>query len=168
MSSWALTSNCCAHRVFAHIAHDVGELKGESESVRVVGGLGLRLAKDARRHLAHHASHQVAVLLQVGEIEIAVLFQVHLATVDHGEQVPGFNAECVRVRHQGLHDRVIFLPRVGLSHLTAPPGELGLGHADIAHLVHHVVHLAAKGVKRGDGSAPLGRQEEECVIKTAA
>jgi hypothetical protein len=38
----------------------------------------------------------------------------------------------------------------------APPGQLGLGHARVAHLVDHVVDLAAEGVEGGDGGAALG------------
>ena len=46
-----------AHRILAHIADDVGELEGQAQLVRVLRGGVLGLAKDMRRHLAHHAGH---------------------------------------------------------------------------------------------------------------
>jgi hypothetical protein len=41
--------------------------KAEAQLVRVLGGGWLRLAEDARGHLADHAGHQVAVALQPGK-----------------------------------------------------------------------------------------------------
>ena len=69
--------------VFTHVADDVGQLQRQPEPVRVVGRARIGLAEDARSDLADHAGDQMAVLLQVGEVEIAGLRQVHLAALDH-------------------------------------------------------------------------------------
>jgi hypothetical protein len=79
--------DAAAHGVFAHVADDVGELESQAQLVRVFGGARVGLAKDARRHLAHDARHQVAIALEAGKVEVAGLLQVHLAAVDHGLQV---------------------------------------------------------------------------------
>ncbi len=157
-----------ARRVFAHIAHDVGELESQAQPVGVIGGLRNGLAEDARCHFAHHTGHQVAVLLQVHEIQVAVLVQVYLAAVDHGQQMPRLNAVDQRVRHERLQRRVAGLASVGLGHFLAPPSQLGLRYAQVLHLVHHVVHLAAESIESGDGRAAGRRQEEKGVIEAAA
>ena len=123
---------------------------------------------NARPRLTHHAGHQVAVLLQVAVVEVTVLIQVHLAAVDDCQQVARFDAEGGRVGHQRLQRGMFSLAAEGLTHLGPPPGQLGLRDTQVADLVHHVVDLAAEGVERGDGGAPLGRQKQEGVIEAAA
>src|SRR5690606_41067597 len=46
--------NAPAPGVFAHVANDVGELKGQAQSVCIGGGCLEVLTEDARRYLAHH------------------------------------------------------------------------------------------------------------------
>jgi hypothetical protein len=41
-----------------------------------------------------------------------------------------------------------------------PPGQLGGSHAGVGGFVHHIVHLAAKGIKGGDGRA----QEQKGIL----
>ena len=160
--------DAAAGGVFAHVAHDVGQLEGQAQAVRVVGGLRIGLAEDARGDFADHARHQVAVLPQVGEVEVAVLVQVHLAAVDDRQQVPGLDAVDGGVRHEGLQRRVFRAAGIGFGHGLAPPAELGLGDARVLYLVDHVVHLAAESVEGGDGRPPRRRQEQEGVIEAAA
>ena len=81
------------HGVFAHVANDVGELKGQPQLVRVGSGLGVGLPKNAGRHFAHHTSHQVAVVLQLGIAQVAGLVQVHFAAVNHVQQVWSLDAK---------------------------------------------------------------------------
>ena len=63
--------NAPAHRVFPHIAQDVGELQGLAQLVGVLGGLRVGLAEDAGRHFTHHAGHQVAIALLAGVVAVA-------------------------------------------------------------------------------------------------
>jgi len=73
------------------------------------------------------------------------------------------------VRHERLHHRVAWaVPAKALVNFALPPGELGGGHAGVDHVVHHIVHLAAEGIERGDGGAPRRRQEQKGVVKAAA
>ena len=83
--------NSATLRVFAHVTDDVGQLKRQTQLVRVGGGLCLRLAKNAGGHFAHNARHQMAVALQACKIKVSVLRQVHLAAFNHSQQVPRFN-----------------------------------------------------------------------------
>ena len=154
--------------VFAHVADDVGELQRLAQGVGVVGGLLLRLAEDARRHFAHDAGHEVAVALQVGVIEVTGLMQVHLAAFDHRLQMALFDAEFATEVHDGLHDRMARVACISLGHFGLPPGQLGLGHACIHHVVDYIVHFAAEGVKGRDGGALALGQEEKGVVKAAA
>ena len=159
-----------AHEILnrVHSERFVALMKFQAQRVGVGGGLRVGLPEDARRHLADHAGHQVAVALQAREVEVAGLFEVHLAAVDDLLQLRGLDAVLGRQRHQRLHDRVVRLAGVGLGDFGAPPGELGGGDARVAHLVDHVVDLAAEGVEGGDrGAAPRGK-EQEGVIEAAA
>ena len=96
------------------------------------------------------------------------MFQVHLATLNHGLQMVRFNVVGRRQRHQGFHHRVAGLTGKGFVDFTFPPGELGAGDARVDNLVYNVIDFAAKGVKRRDGCASLSGQEQKRVIKTAA
>ena len=136
--------------------------------MRVGGGLRLGLAEYARRHLAHHAGHQVAVALEPGEIEVTRLREVHLAAVDDLLQLPRLDAEGGDVRHQRLHHRVARLAAEGARDLGAPPRELCGRHAGVRHLVDHVVDLAAEGIEGRDRRAAVLGQEEEGVVEAAA
>jgi hypothetical protein len=79
-------------RVLADVADDVGQLESQAQLARVLGGLGSGLAEDARRHLADHAGHQVAVPLERLEVQVARLVQVHPAAFDDGLQLPLLDA----------------------------------------------------------------------------
>ena len=136
--------------------------------MRIGRGVGLGLAKDTRRHLTHHTGHQVAITLQAGEVEVTGLLQVHLAAADDGLQVLRLDAVIRHQRHQRLHHRVAGLASVSLDDFTLPPGQFGGGDVHLGGVVHHVVHLAAKRIKRGDGGAPGARQKEKGGIKAAA
>ena len=160
--------NAAAQGVFAHVADDVGHLQGLAEAVCVVGCGRVLLAEDARRHLAHLARHQVAIALQAGVVEVAGLFQVHLAAFDDGQQVARLDAVGCGVRHQRLHCGVCGLALEGLQHLATPPGQLVLGDARVGHFIDHIVHLAAKAIKGCDGCAPGPGQEQKGVIEAAA
>src|SRR6201996_901551 len=70
-------------RVVADVADDVGELHRETQAMRERHRLRLRAAHDVARDLADDAGHQVAILLQAGEVEEACLLEVGLATLDH-------------------------------------------------------------------------------------
>ena len=110
-----------------------------------------------------------AVALQGGEVEVAVLPQVHLHPVEDGEQALPRDAErAVDERQQRARHRVRRLPVEERRDLAAPPLELRLGHRRVADLVHDVVDFAAEGVDRGDRAAPLGRQEQERVVEARA
>jgi hypothetical protein len=170
-----LTPNCCnrqvdatAQAVFTDVADDVGELQRLAQFVRIHRGLRLRLAKDVGRHFAHHTSHEMAVALQAGVVEVAGLGQVHLAALDHRLQVALLDGVVSRQRHQRLHHRVAGLAGKCLGHFGLPPGQLGCGHAGIDHVIHHIIDFTAKGVKRGDRGAPGFGQKQEGVIKAAA
>ena len=160
--------NASAQRVFANVTDDVGELKGLTQLVRVLCGLCLGLTKDTCRYLADNAGHQVAVTLQAHKVQVAGLFQIHLAAFDDGLQVALLDAKRGGMRHQRLHHRVARLTGKGFGHLAVPPGQLGLGNARIHHVIHHIVDLAAEGIKRGDGGPAVGWQEEKGVVKAAA
>jgi hypothetical protein len=54
-----------------------------------------------------------------------------------------------------------------LDFLT-PPGQLGRSQGDVIAFIHHVIDFAAEGVKRHDGAAALGRQEQEAVVERRA
>ena len=157
-----------AQRVFADVANDVGQLQRQAQLVGVFGGARIGLAEDARGDFAHHAGHQVAVLRKVRKGEVARLLQVHLAALDHFLELPLLDAELDRQRHQRLHHRMVRLPGEGLRDLAAPPGELSGRHARVAHLVDHVVDLAAEGIEGRDGGAARLGQEQERVIEAAA
>ena len=157
-----------AQGVLAHVADDVGHLQRLPEAVCVVGGRRFLLAEDARCHFTHHARHEVAVALQAGVVEVAGLFQVHLAALDDRQQVAWLDAVVCGVRHQRLHHRVRGLALEGLRHLAAPPGELVVRDARVGHFIDHVVHLAAETIKGRDGRAPGAGQEQKGVIEAAA
>ena len=42
------------------------------------------------------------------------------------------------------------------------------GDGGVLYLVHHIVDFTAKRVESGDGSPPLGGEEQKSVIKTAS
>ena len=109
-------------RVFAHVADDVGQLQRLPQGVGINRGLGVGLPEYQGSHFAHYTSYQMAVALQVREVQVARLFQVHLATTDHAVQVLLGNAIGGRQGHQGLHDRVRGLAAIGLGDFAQPPG----------------------------------------------
>ena len=160
--------NAIAHGVFAHVADDVGQLKRQPQLVRVGGGGRVGLAENARRHFADNARHQVAIALQRGKVEVAVLRQIHLAAFDDGQQVARLDAVEGGVGHQRFHHRMRRVAREGLGDFALPPAQLGLGHAGIGDFINDIVDFTAEGVKGGDGGAPFLGQEQEGVIKTAA
>ena len=134
----------------------------------VCGGLGAGLAKNTGRNFTHFSSHQMAVALKIGIVQVAGLLEVHLTAFDYCQQVTGFDVVVGRVGEQGLHDGVRWLPGKGFNYFTLPPGQFGRRHPSVDHVVHHIVHLTAKGVKRSDGSTSGRRQEQKGIVKTAA
>ena len=81
--------------------------------------------------------------------------QVHLAAFDDGQQVPRLNAVDRGPGHQRVHHRVCGLACKGLADFGLPPGEFGAGHAGVGDFIDHVIDLAAKSIKGGDGGAPV-------------
>ena len=160
--------NAPASGVFADIANDVGQLKRQPQLVRIGGGGVVNLAKNPRCHFADDAGHQMAVALQTGNIEKAVLGQVHLAALNDRLQMACLDAVNRGHRHQRFHDRVAGRSGKRFEHLGVPPGQFGGRHARVHHLINNIVDFAAKRIKSGDGSAALFRQKQKCVIKTAA
>ena len=160
--------NATAQGIFAHVADDVGHLESEPQLVGVGGGGFIGLTEDAGCDFAHHAGHQVAIALQARPVQVAGLLQIHLAALDHGQQVLYADAVRLDMRHQGLHDRVAGLARKGLLDLLLPPGELGRSHARVGHIVYHVIHFPAKRIEGGNGGPAFRRKEQEGVIKAAA
>ena len=110
----------------------------------------------------------MAVALQADEVQVAGLLQVHLATLDDGLQMALLDAECRRLWHQRLHNGVAGLTGKRFGHFGLPPGQFGLGHAGVHHVVNHVIDFAAKGIKRGDGCTFGGGQEQKGVVEAAA
>ena len=88
--------NAPAHRVFAHVADDIGQLQRLPELVGVGGGLSLGLTKYLRCYFSDDACNQMAVALQRREVEVAGLRQVHLAAFNHGIEMTRFNFEIGR------------------------------------------------------------------------
>ena len=72
--------------VFAYVTDDVGQLQRQTQLVGIGGGGVRALTKDAGGDFAHHPRHPVAIGLQLGKVQIAVLVQVHLATINDGLQ----------------------------------------------------------------------------------
>ncbi len=147
--------NAATQRIFTHVADDVGELKSQPQLVRVGGGRLVGLAKNTCGHLADDARHQMAIALQAWKVEVTVLLQIHLAAFNHGVQMARFNPVSGSQWHQGLHDGVAGLARKRLGDFTLPPRKLGSCDAGVYHFIDDIVNLAAKGVKRRDGGAPL-------------
>src|SRR6516165_5948682 len=55
--------DAAAARIFANVADDVGELKGDAEVARIVAGCWIAVAEDFRREEADHARDVVAIAL---------------------------------------------------------------------------------------------------------
>ena len=160
--------DAATHGVFAHVANDVGELQGAAQPVGVFGGLRLGLPKDAGRYFAHHARNQVAVLVQLLPIGVAVQVQIHMAALDDGEQVPRLDAKPLGMRHQRQHDGVAGFAGKGLLHFVRPPAQLGSGNVGFGYFIHHIIHFTAKRVKSRNGGAFRLGQKQKGVIKAAA
>src|SRR6202040_1055777 len=64
--------DAAATRVFADIADDVGELKGDSKIACVDAGGEVGIAEDLRRHQPHHAGDTIAITLKQSEVRISV------------------------------------------------------------------------------------------------
>ena len=157
-----------AQGIFTNIPDDVGELQGQAEFVGVVCGLLLRLAENVGCHFAHHTGHQMAIALQAWIVEVTGLIQVHLATLDHGQQMALFNLEVDGQWHQRLQHRVARLTGKRLHDFGLPPRQLAAGNTRICSLVDHVIDLAAESVKSGNGRAAWRRQEQKGVVKATA
>ena len=121
--------------------------------------MGLGAAKNIGRHLAHDTGNQVAIALQARVVEVAGLFKVHLATLNHFLQMALFDGIDGGQRHQRTHYWVAGLASKGLRHFGLPPGQFAGCHASVKGVVHDVVDFAAKGIKGGDCGAPWRRQE---------
>ena len=129
----------------------------------------LRAAEDVGRDLADHAGHQVAVALQRREVEEAGLLAGRSGS--RRSRRAGAPARCRRRAASGISACItgwLGWPAKAVSHLAAPPVQLGRGHAGVAHLVDDVVDLAAEGVEGRDRRAPRRRQEEEGVIEATS
>src|SRR5690349_10781433 len=110
----------------------------------------------------------MAVELQAGEVEVAVLVQVHLQAVHDLVQPRLGYTERIESRRERPRHRMLRVAAEELRHLVPPPAE---GHArgrSIARLVDGVVDLAAERVQRGDGAPALWREEQERVIEARA
>ena len=124
------------------------------------------MAEDAGGEQPDHARDVIAVALQAREIEVARLCQIHLHAVDDLVQPLGGDAVGRERGLQGAGHRVLRVARKQSGHFVPPPGELGAGELRVRGLVHHVVHLAAKGVQRRDGAPSRRCQEQERVVET--
>ena len=107
----------------------------------------------------------MAIARQGGVVEVAGLAQVHLATFNHRLQAVFFNRKLRAQGLQSLHHRMGWLARKRLVYFVAPPSQFGLSDAWVGHFIDHIVDFAAERIKRGDRTAALRRQKQECVIK---
>ncbi len=102
------------------------------------------------------------------EIRVARQVDIHLHAVDDFQQVFLREVELFHHRNQRQRHRMLRTARVDFSDLPAPPVERGARHVGVGAFVHHIVHLAAKGIQRGDGAALVRWQEQEAVVEAGA
>jgi len=154
--------------VLADVTDNIGQLKSQAELFcKLQGGL-LGHSENAGRKNADYTGHMPAITLQTDEVEIAGLVQIHLHAIDDGLQVFAF--EAVRC-HMRLQRQGHWMTRVALQHggnFLAPPHQFGAGDIGILDFIDGIVHLAAEGVERSDGTPSFHRQKQKAVIKTRA
>ena len=73
-----------------------------------------------------------------------------------------------RADHRARRPKVARLAGKRLGDFGLPPGQLAAGHARVDHVVHHIIHFAAKGIEGGDGGAFCRWQKQKGVIEAAA
>ena len=79
--------------------------------------------------------------------------QIHVAALNDLLQMLFGDAVFLRQWQQSLHHRVLRLTGKTAGHFKTPPLEFLRRDSAVLHLIHHVIHLAAKRIKRGDGGA---------------
>src|SRR5690242_15029926 len=151
--------------VFAHVANDVGQLKGDAEVLRIVERALIAIAEDAGREKADDARNAIAVRLEARPVEVARLAQIHLHAVDDFLQARGREAELLAMRLERTRHGMVRLAGEERGDFAAPPRELRGGDLWLELLIHYVIDFAAERVERGDGAAALRRQKQERVVE---
>ena len=157
-----------ALRVFADVADDVGQLKGDAELMRVVEGRALPETEDSRRHQSDDAGDTMAIALERSEILVAILVEVHRHAVDDRIEVRVRQIidsddflECERDRmlRRAVEDR---------PDLATPPRQLDARNSRVGSLVDDIVDFAAERVQRGDCTPARRGQQPEAVGRSSS
>jgi hypothetical protein len=150
------------------VAQDVGELKRDAEVDRVLTCPRILVAEDLEADEPDRRRDTNAVLVEIVEGFVAARTEVHLDAFDQRLERLARKVERAHERRQRAR-----LPRRGSSlaecggELPAPPRKFHGGSLPVRfpHLVHRIVHGAAKVPDRDDRPALVGRQHEERVIE---
>src|SRR4051812_3218351 len=115
----------------------------------------------------------MAVLLQLREIRIASLREIHFHAIDDFLQLFLWQFERLDDRYECLGHRVLrrvysYTYVINPCDLPTPPRELCARNIDIAAFVYDIIDFTTESVERGDCAAPRRRQEQEAVVKTRA
>ena len=155
-------------RVLAHVANDVGELKGQAQPIRILQCLRIGAPEDAAGHFTDHTRSPPAVQSQSLEIQVAILLQVHAHAVDDFDQSGPGDVIGAKMSMQRLRDRVLRRALIHAIDFGQPPVEFGAGHTRVACLIDHIIDFAAKRIQRSDRPASLRRQKEKTVVEARA
>src|SRR2546426_12195898 len=104
-------------------------------------------------------------MLQRAPVEIAGLGEIHFHPVDDLVEARRGDAELLYERREREAHWMLRLAGIEIGDLGAPPRELRRRQLRIGGFVDDVVDFPAEGVQRGDGAAPLAREEQERIVE---
>ena len=96
-------------------------------------------------------------MLQSGVVQIASLLQIHLATFNDSLQMLFFNVVTFAMGQERLHHWVCGFILKSLLNFSLPPSKLFGCDTHVDSIVHHIIHLSAKRIKRGNRRTPFFR-----------
>ena len=147
--------NPAAFGVGADVTQDVGELQRLAEINGIIAARGILIAENLDAQQADNRGDAMAIEFELRESFIALDLQIHLATLDQfieeREREPEFADDRLELE---IHGKLGSFIVAGAANVGAPVGELLAAFFNRnGFFIRHVVHVPAKGVKRGHGVA---------------
>ena len=153
-----------ALRVLAHVADDVGELKGQAQVLRVDARAEITIAEDLDANKPDRRRDPVTVQAQLVEAAIALARQIHLNAVDDLIEIVPRDGKAANAIGQRARDRARGDTAINPLQLLAPARQQGRRFAHLL-IVGDIIDEAAESVGRIKRAAALVGQQLEGVIK---